>query len=150
MAAESAKFNLEHEQKIKVYSLRLPDVIGPFDDSYRFQKYVTWMQILMEGKHFGKLGYEKKDLDQKLSFVYSKDVAKVILGLSFEKQEVDGSFNLACIEQPTLPEFLSMVAAEVTNQLKVESIVELCLIEDEYCNKFFPSVNCGPILISKA
>lgn len=92
-------------------------MIGPFDDSYRFQKYVTWMQNLLADKSFAKLGYEKKDLSQRLSFVYSKDVVKVILELSFDKQEVDGSFNIACTEQPTLPEFLNMIATEVSDQL---------------------------------
>jgi hypothetical protein len=28
-------FNSSHSEKITAYSLRLPDVIGPFDDSYR-------------------------------------------------------------------------------------------------------------------
>jgi len=31
-----------HRGNLKVTSLRLADVIGPFDDSWRFQKYVTW------------------------------------------------------------------------------------------------------------
>lgn len=35
---------------VKVWSLRLPDVIGPYDDSYRLQKLVLWMQLRMEGK----------------------------------------------------------------------------------------------------
>jgi hypothetical protein len=35
--------------------------------------------------------------------------------MSFDKQKEDGSFNIACIEQPTLPEFLTMIATEVTN-----------------------------------
>lgn len=57
-------------------SLRLPDVIGPFDDTKRVLKYVTWFQT----EHISApIGFEDKDLKKKLSLVYSVDVIKVIL-----------------------------------------------------------------------
>ena len=120
---EKLKFNSEENgSKVKVFSLRIPDVLGPFDDSYRMQKYVTWMQMLIDGKPFSKLGYEAKDLDFRSSFVFSKDVAKVILDVSFTNQDVDGVFNLACAEQPNLPELLDFITTEVITQLKADKL----------------------------
>ena len=56
--------------------LRLPDVIGPFDETKRLMKYVAWFV----SDHITlPIGFEDKDLRKKLSFVHSLDVVRVIL-----------------------------------------------------------------------
>ena len=83
-----------------IIALRLADVIGPFDDTFRLWKYTTWMQAIhgvqlkcfqsstdSEAKDIPrkafpkKIGYERADLMQKLSFTFSYDVVKLIYGL---------------------------------------------------------------------
>lgn len=146
-----AYFNSVHHASLRVFMLRLPDVIGPFDDSYRMQKLVLWMKMLMEGKQCLPLGYEAKDLDQPLSLVFSRDVTDVIEGILFGQAKAEsGVFNLACREQPLLPDLLVMVHKELLSQLGSEKTLTFDRIEDEFCMKFFPSVNCGPISIKKA
>jgi len=61
-----------------------------------------------------------------------------------------GAYNLACSEQLNLPEFLAVVSVEVSSQLGTEKKLEFPLIENEYCKKFFPSVNGGPLNCTKA
>lgn len=93
------RFNVKNTIKIGVFSLRLPDVIGPFDDSYRLQKLALWMKMVMDGKPCNRLGYEERDLQQPLSFVFSKDVAAVVMRIIEGKVKADsGEFNLACDE----------------------------------------------------
>ena len=36
----------EHEE-LEFVALRLADVVGPYDDSFRLWKYVTWMKTLL-------------------------------------------------------------------------------------------------------
>ena len=79
--------------------------------------------MLIDGKPLSKLGYEAKDVDFRSSFVFSRDVTKVILDVSFTNQEVvDGVFNLACAEQPNLPELLDLITTEVSKQLKADKL----------------------------
>jgi len=106
----ASKFNAENATKLGVFSLRLPDVIGPFDDSYRLQKLALWMKMVMDGKPCNRLGYEERDLHQPLSFVLSTDVASVIVRLiKGEVKAEPGAFNLACSEQLILPELLTLM-----------------------------------------
>ena len=71
-------------------ALRLADVIGPYDESHRFWKYVTWMKALyglptrLSAEQTAqvienKIWYEPKDATKKLSFTFSIDVVKFIL-----------------------------------------------------------------------
>ena len=85
-------------------SLRLPDVIGPFDETQRLQKYVAWFTF---DQIKAPIGYEDKDLNRKLSFVYSEDVVKVILKVLDQPAETGlRIWNLACKEQIFLKDFL--------------------------------------------
>ena len=60
-----------------MYSLRLADVIGPWDDSHRMWKYTQWARRIKEKGEKDEipvLGYEEKDITTKISFTYSEDV----------------------------------------------------------------------------
>lgn len=53
---------LEGPSKPKVLSLRLADVIGPWDDSCRFWKYMLWLEIAeMTGSREYKVHLDTKD-----------------------------------------------------------------------------------------
>ena len=70
--------------------MRLADVIGPYDETYRLWKYVTWMKALLGQStrlseeqtvqmRGSKIKYEvPRDVEHKLSFTYSYDVANFI------------------------------------------------------------------------
>lgn len=82
--------------KFKLTCLRLADVIGPYDETFRFWKYVAWALKSQEcPMHLDRMASEKK-----LSFVFSKDVTTVIKKVLYTHSE--GIFNLACKEQITL------------------------------------------------
>ena len=93
------QYSKRHED-FDIIALRLADVIGPFDDTYRLWKYTTWMQAIhginlkcfksslgFKAKDIPrdafpkKIGYKQSDADQKLSFTFSYDVVKVLHGL---------------------------------------------------------------------
>ena len=81
LEVEQYLFKKLEDTETSVLSLRLADVIGPYDDSCRFWKYVLWSQIAQKSKdktHFIQLN-TKDHLNQKLSFTYSKDVIGVIM-----------------------------------------------------------------------
>ena len=82
--------------KFKLTCLRLADVIGPFDETFRFWKYVAWANK----QHEYPMQIDRMACEKKLSFVFSKDVTTVIkkvLNFGYE-----GIFNLACREHITL------------------------------------------------
>lgn len=79
---------------MQVVALRLADVIGPYDESFRLWKYVTWIKTLLglqtrlvdpDDKarvQARKIKYEQvKDTEKKLSITFSIDVVKTILRL---------------------------------------------------------------------
>lgn len=137
--------------------LRLPDVIGPFDRSGRFWAYMLWLKASRETPvHMNKYS----DL-RLMSFVFSEDVCKVVLGVlevlrergegmeSF-LGEVDGeSFNVCFDGHLTLKGLLFKIARVMgIDESKIGMVDEKDLIKS---GKFFyPSVECGPITNKKA
>lgn len=78
------------DHNLEVVALRLADVIGPYDDSYRFWKYVTWIKTLLglpsrlspevASTVKTKIRYEvPRDLSSKLSFTFSVDVVRMLM-----------------------------------------------------------------------
>ena len=123
--------------------LRLADVIGAYDESFRVWKYVT---LLSDPEYSSvKVGVELKDTLTKLSFTYSSDVVRVIQACMASDLGVQSAINIACYEMVTLLEFLVMTKEFCGSQKKID-VVE----QNTYCIKFLPSVDCGPINISKA
>ena len=89
-------------------NLRLPDVLGPFDNTNRYWCLLEW--IKQSKKH--PLEVNAKDKLSKLSFVYSKDVAQLIHNLIATRESVDKyrSYNIACKE---LVSYMELVEAIV-------------------------------------
>lgn len=112
-------------------SLRLPDVIGPFDDTGRLWAYWHWLhagpedppqvpdtrgtkrpwRIVDEATPQPAAGAEEA---APLSFVFSRDVARFIAGLldvlATKDTPVHDAVNLACEQQPDLRKFLEIFA----------------------------------------
>ena len=122
-----AGYAAQHPGQISFIALRLADVIGPYDESWRFWKYCTWIKA-----HLGlptrldseltaclkstKIWYEvPKDTDRKLSITFSVDVVKFILASLETTRELEPFFavNLACEEQVTLLELIKLIQSEI-------------------------------------
>ena len=160
-------------ERMRYLILRLPDVIGPFDDSGRFWAYLLWLPLHRDAP----LQLDNGDQTKPLSFVFSEDVVDVIMGVlaqvtrgeppessSFkievhgppgeERKEKVGSvgggfgenaiFNLAFEETPSLKEFLELVG-ECAGAGRPLEIARV--VEPD---TFYPSVNCGPVAIDRA
>ena len=75
-------------------NLRLPDVLGPFDNTERYWCSLEWVQKSQEHP----IELIDKDEQKPLSFVYSKDVGTAICNLVKKSDEVRKytSYNIAC------------------------------------------------------
>lgn len=105
--------------------LRLPDVIGPFDDTLRLWAYWHWLQAGPENPVQVPGGSSEST---PLAFVFSLDVARFIANL-LDAPAPAGSFrcdpvNLACTLQPTLTEFLRLLTS--ASCVAVPAAVEEC------------------------
>lgn len=65
---------LSRRKPVPYLNLRLPDVLGPFDNTNRYWSLLKWIK---ESARY-PLELNHKDRDSKLSFVSSKDVAQLI------------------------------------------------------------------------
>jgi nucleoside-diphosphate-sugar epimerase len=139
--------------------LRLPDVIGPFDESYRLWYYIEWIKNL----HVLPLELNEVDLFRKLSFVYSGDIVKIIINtilneLNLFTQELgkhqynNQSFNIACQETISLKELLDFLLTQIHFSLSEKEKFECFKIvtNEEYAKTYYPSVNFGAISVQKA
>jgi nucleoside-diphosphate-sugar epimerase len=68
----------QKNKETRILSLRLADVIGPWDDSCRFWKYILWAEIASVGNSEIQLN-TAEHLHTKLSFTFSQDVVSVIM-----------------------------------------------------------------------
>ena len=93
----------------RVFIVRLADVIGPYDDSCRFWKYILWNQV----SHISKIQLNTKDhLKQKLTFTFSQDVVNIIIAQLSKDEKNEGAFNIGCTESPTLEQFLKIIQGD--------------------------------------
>lgn len=92
-------------------ALRLPDVIGPFDDTLRLWAYWHWVQL---GPKIPVQVPEEMEGDTPLALVFSQDIARFIAGLVGSSVPLGvpqfDAVNLACARQPTLAELLTLLA----------------------------------------
>lgn len=101
----------------RVVSLRLPDVIGPYDGTHRLWAYWLWLRagdicpvdVAQRKRQRGDIIH-----DPPLCFVLSDDVARFICNLIGSPApsgvpECD-AVNMGCLTQPTLPGLLSLLA----------------------------------------
>eukprot|EP00928_Gymnodinium_smaydae_P089245 TRINITY_DN73236_c0_g1_i1.p1 TRINITY_DN73236_c0_g1~~TRINITY_DN73236_c0_g1_i1.p1 ORF type:complete len:423 (+),score=64.29 TRINITY_DN73236_c0_g1_i1:80-1348(+) len=114
-------------------ALRLPDVIGPYDGTFRLWAYWHWLRAAEDGApppqvqtykgsakraryENGGNGTNEVDPDPPLALVYSRDVARFIVSLleappaSQDVPRFD-TVNLCCAEQVPLSELLTLLAA---------------------------------------
>ncbi len=117
--------SIEDKSKFPFLSLRLPDVLGPYDDSGRFWVYVLWMRMfpddpieMVSSLSFHSPNQEEDDVNDEMSFVYSCDVADFILLLlhkleqgKLDKKLLNQAYNLACEETINLPKFLKIIVS---------------------------------------
>jgi nucleoside-diphosphate-sugar epimerase len=85
---------LQRRKHVPYINLRLPDVLGPYDNTNRYWCLLEW--IKQSNKH--PVEVNLKDQTSKLSFVYSKDIAVLIYNLITNRNTVDKyrSYNIAC------------------------------------------------------
>jgi nucleoside-diphosphate-sugar epimerase len=119
----------------KYVALRLPDVVGPFDETKRFWK--TYICAKCSDIVPFEIDEEMKTLP--MSFVYSKDVASFILQLVKNRSQVSESlvFNMC---------------SEVCKNYQelIENIEEgVKFVEKSTASSFYPSVSCGPLCNEK-
>ncbi|XP_041359401.1 uncharacterized protein LOC121375811 [Gigantopelta aegis] len=129
---------------IPFISLRLPDVIGPRDNTYRWWIYQMWLRLI---KYLEKPVSVPRDLlNRPLSLVYSADVAKaVVVCLDPTPEMLDQAFNIAFEETPSL--------LEIMNTMKMMlNLTDISIKTDSGDEPLylFPSVRLGPVDISKA
>lgn len=146
---------LECEEVVSRYSsalnyeyvfLRLPDVLGPRDNTLRAYKYFMYTKL---HNIIGPLHIPKHTQNVQLSFVYSIDVGRMIASLAhptFHHVSVfNQSYNLAFKETITLKELLTMMGDRLNHgETKFDES------DEAHENHGFPSVTRGPVDISKA
>ncbi len=133
--------------------LRLPDVIGPFDESFRVWSYLEWIK----NSHVHPVEFEKVDTVRKLSFVARDDVNETILNLIFNfppektRSLLNNAYNLAFDEIITLKEFVDVLfflLAEKNSALVSKGY--FYFVTDDWAKTYLPSVTCGPVSNAKA
>ena len=132
------------EFAVPYISLRLPDVIGPRDNTYRWWMYQMWIRL---GAYLDRpLSVPRYLLNRRLSLVYSEDIADLIIELLTSDLTVfDDAYNLAFEETPTLLELVDTIK-QYANSSHVSVDTE---DTSEHFN-LFPSVTLGAIDIEKA
>lgn len=137
---------LEQERKsggFPYVALRLPDVIGPRDSSFRFWTYHLWIRIHKAIQH--SVHMPNGVMDVKFSLIHVEDAAKAIekvldVGPAAHNQAI----NLAFSEHFTLKKLLR----DIADKLNVD---ELEFTSDDDSTWYsYPTVTKGPLNISKA
>ena len=138
----------ENEGGIPFVILRLPDVLGPRDTTYRFWIYQLWIKLapILSSQ---PVTIPKFLVNYDNSFVYVDDVASIIQNLTQPAmptvEAVDQAFNLAWHENITVEQLLRTIEEELGIEKQVFKI-------DEESNTMYlyPTVRIGPIDSSKA
>ena len=124
-------------------ALRLPDVIGPRDTSFRFWSYQLWIRVHKDIEQ--PLHMPSGVADVEFSLIHVEDAAKAIekvlnVGPAVHNQAI----NLAFDEHFTLRKLLRGIADE----LKVHEVEFMS--DDDSTWYSYPTVTKGPLDISKA
>ena len=128
--------------KFDYISLRLPDVLGPRDNTNRFWKCFLWTKL---NDIIGNVTIPKSLRNSPLSFVYSQDVAQLIYSLTddvYDSHVYNQAYNLAFDETISLKDLFTTMTRFLGN----ESIE---ISEGEF-GIGFPSVMRGPVDTQKA
>ena len=98
----------------RAVALRLPDVIGPFDDTMRLWAYWHWWHAgpdnLPQVRKTLKRPRDASAEDPPLAFVFSRDVARFMVHVMGSGPPGFDAVNLGCNLQVPLKEFLELLA----------------------------------------
>lgn len=124
--------------------LRLPDVIGPRDSTFRWWFYQLWIKL---SNHLpSQITIPKRLFYKPLSFVYVKDVANIITKALYLPENVySAAYNLAFPEVKTLYQVLSHIRGRLG-----KDYINVMLDERPDYSYFYPSVTVGPVDTQKA
>ena len=92
----------------RAVALRLPDVLGPFDDTYRLWAYWHWWRVGVPQVRSRKR--PREDAEPVLAFVFSRDVARFCVRLLSHRGDGFDAVHLGCEEQLSLGRFLELMA----------------------------------------
>ncbi|XP_059154115.1 uncharacterized protein LOC131939673 [Physella acuta] len=125
--------------------LRLPDVVGPRDNTYRWWVYQLWMKLrpFLEQD----VVISERTASQPMSLVYVEDVANLIVSLvnKVPPAAVDQVFNVAQKETITLKEFVN----GIKNELNLTNINIFTSSKPDTI-MLLPSIRSGPVDVTKA
>ncbi|XP_029638835.1 uncharacterized protein LOC115213970 [Octopus sinensis] len=131
--------------KIPFLIYRLPDVIGPKDNTYRWWLYQLWMKLRTYLER--PVSLPSNLVKQEISLVYVEDVADIIVQYLTGSEDInDEAYNLAIDETPTLYEVLGDIKDSL-NLTDLNIFIEPLTSSSVY---LFPSVKLGPVDVSKA
>jgi len=124
--------------KVPYFIVRLPDVIGPRDTTDRWWAYQMWITFHNFIQVPVQIPQDYRQL--KTSYVYVKDVARVILSALNKPEVWNDVYNLAIDRPLSLEEFITDMAKELN-----------ATVEYDYDGEFnlFPSVTRGAVNIDK-
>lgn len=129
--------------------LRLPDVIGPFDDTMRLWAFWHWLQVSPSNPPQAHIKPDNQAVKRRrteapppalapLAVVFSRDVARFMVNLVARQAPVGvqrcDAVNVGCLRQPTLSEFLELLAT-------ASGIEKPKLQETDNPKAFLPSVD---------
>ena len=144
LACEETLVKECRDKRIHWLNLRLPDVIGPRDNTNRFWTYLIWLRF---GDVIGKrISLPPHLAGKKMSLVHSEDVGSLILRLvkMDPHPNFKQTYNLAFRETVTLEELINLMAKGLgINKVEYDR-------EDNSGSYLFPSVTRGPVNITKA
>lgn len=125
--------------------LRLPDVIGPRDNSFRFWTYQLWVKTHKAIAH--PIHLPDSVADTKFSLVHVDDVANAIIAiLDAGKKVHDQAINLAFEEEFTLRKLIEAIA--IKENVELDSLQ--FLTDDKLAWYTLPTVSKGPLDTRKA
>ena len=126
-------------------ALRLPDVIGPRDNSMRFWTYQLWVQTHKAIAH--PVHLPDAVAETKFSLVHVEDVAKAIVDVVDAGNQVyDQAINLAFEEEFTLRKLIEAIARKE----KVDLERSQFFTDDELAWYTYPTVSKGPLDTARA
>lgn len=144
LASEEALKRLRKEGGFPYVALRLCDVIGPRDTTYRWFLYQMWVKFYHDLKI--KVFVPPNIMKRKQSLTYVMDAAQAVFKVIEKGEEVyDQSYNIGMETEVTLWDTVSKIA----KIMGVEG-VEQDNTDHDRTFHMYPTVFSGPVDISKA
>jgi nucleoside-diphosphate-sugar epimerase len=129
-------------QNKNYFILRLPDVIGSYDETYRIWNYIYWIKY----SNIKPIEFEPVDLVRKLSFVTKEDVIDILFDIILNNcsERINNEYNISSFNELTLKNLVDYIADKINVSNYQYKIV------DYSAHTYLPSVTFGPISSDKA